>query len=883
MTLKLKFQKLCPLLLVFVTAQVCFAQIEFTEHNIADDFDGATSVYAIDIDRDGDMDVLGAAVVGYITWWENDGDQEFAEHRIDSNFEPARCVRAGDFDGDGDIDVLGAGRNHLTWWENDGGWEFTEHNIADNFFGAASVCAIDIDSDGDMDVLGAASSAGDITWWENDGEQEFTRHNIAREFHGAWSVHAANIDGDGDMDVLGAARGFGITWWENDGEQEFNGHTITDNFNDAFSVYATDIDNDGDMDIIGAAASDNNITWWENDGEQEFSEHTIANEFNGAVSVYAADINFDGDLDVLGAARNAGEITWWENDGEQDFNGHTIADNFNGAHSVYATDIDSDGDMDVLGAAVSANNITWWENDLDPTGLLCGFVIDAENDNPLEVVTVTTSDNYCAQSDSAGFWRLERFRSNAFDIMFSKEGYNDSIFIDQQIEIDDTLEFNIGLLHPECELSEDMFFETWRGAVLSGDISMSNPGNGPLEYTARASLEGESGMLPFQRRRVYNVGETLGESRVQCVVYVNDRYYVAAGGEGYPSIYFLNREGEVQGRFAQPIEDIRGMRDLTWDGELLWGTINDSVYGFNTEGDVVFRWQSPINPTTVITWDSTNELIWLGSTLRGLIGFDRQGNHIDGCQIECNELRIYGLAYFPEDEAPLYIFTRSAEDNQEIYKVNPDDGNIQYVTEITPEEGGTPQGCFITQEYDPFGGWIFMNIADNAADDRIDVWQLKANTDWIGFERTEGVVDANQSVEFHIELNIAGLDSMIYPGILVFDHNAIPFSDTIRITLELPVIEERESTVAKEFTISSIHPNPFNSTTTITYGLPVASNVSLKLFDLTGRLIQTLVEGEEQAGVKTTIVNAAELPSGLYFARLSASGKVFTRKVMLVR
>ena len=49
MTLKLKFQKLCPLLLVFVTAQVCFAQIEFTEHNIADNFFGADSGSGLDI------------------------------------------------------------------------------------------------------------------------------------------------------------------------------------------------------------------------------------------------------------------------------------------------------------------------------------------------------------------------------------------------------------------------------------------------------------------------------------------------------------------------------------------------------------------------------------------------------------------------------------------------------------------------------------------------------------------------------------------------------------------------------------------------------------------------------------------------------------------
>ncbi len=92
-----------------------------------------------------------------------------------------------------------------------------------------------------------------------------------------------------------------------------------------------------------------------------------------------------------------------------------------------------------------------------------------------------------------------------------------------------------------------------------------------------------------------------------------------------------------------------------------------------------------------------------------------------------------------------------------------------------------------------------------------------------------------------------------------------------------------ESTIPTDFYLLQAYPNPFNSATRITYGLPIASSVSLKLYDLSGRLIQTLAEGEKQAGVQITILNAAELPSGLHFVRLSASGHVFTRKVMLIR
>ncbi len=360
------------LLLGLLLASPAWATAEvFTEHAINADFDGAISVYATDLDGDGDVDVLGAAVNSDdITWWENDGSEVFAEHTIKGNFDEARSVYATDVDGDGDVDVLGtaSGDDDITWWENDGtpadgGW--TEHTIKGDFDGAYSVYATDVDGDGDVDVLGAAVIGGDITWWENDGSEVFTEHTIKGDFAGAVSVYATDVDGDGDVDVLGAATiASDITWWENDGSEVFTEHTIEGDFYGAYSVYATDVDGDGDVDVLGAAESANDITWWENDGSETFTEHTIKGDFTGATSVYAKDVDGDGDVDVLGAAYYADDITWWENDGgtPPGFTEHTIKGDFDGAYSVYATDLDGDGDVDVLGAAWDASDITWWQN-----------------------------------------------------------------------------------------------------------------------------------------------------------------------------------------------------------------------------------------------------------------------------------------------------------------------------------------------------------------------------------------------------------------------------------------------------------------------------------------------------------------------------------------
>ena len=85
------------------------------------------------------------------------------------------------------------------------------------------------------------------------------------------------------------------------------------------------------------------------------------------------------------------------------------------------------------------------------------------------------------------------------------------------------------------------------------------------------------------------------------------------------------------------------------------------------------------------------------------------------------------------------------------------------------------------------------------------------------------------------------------------------------------------------FILYPAYPNPFNSTITISYSLPFASQVSLQVFNLSGRSVVTLVDGNLQPGFRSVSLNADGLPSGLYFIRLETSCEVFTQKVALTR
>lgn len=78
-------------------------------------------------------------------------------------------------------------------------------------------------------------------------------------------------------------------------------------------------------------------------------------------------------------------------------------------------------------------------------------------------------------------------------------------------------------------------------------------------------------------------------------------------------------------------------------------------------------------------------------------------------------------------------------------------------------------------------------------------------------------------------------------------------------------------------------PNPFNPSTLISYELPTAGYVTLKVYNLLGQEIATLVDGVQEPGYESVMFDANNLPSGMYFARLVADGLTQTHKMLLLR
>jgi hypothetical protein len=97
------------------------------------------------------------------------------------------------------------------------------------------------------------------------------------------------------------------------------------------------------------------------------------------------------------------------------------------------------------------------------------------------------------------------------------------------------------------------------------------------------------------------------------------------------------------------------------------------------------------------------------------------------------------------------------------------------------------------------------------------------------------------------------------------------------------VSEDQVDEMPTEFLLSQNYPNPFNPSTKIKYSIPQSSNVIIKVFDILGSEIETLVNEEKPTGTYEITWSAANLPSGVYFYRIQASSFVETKKMLLLK
>lgn len=342
---------------------------------IKDELSNARDVYPVDIDNDGDLDVVTCDwFTEIISWHENtDGKGNFSDNMlIYDQADDIDVLFCEDFDGDGFVDILARDRTDVYWIKNlDGGENFSQPRNISNGETIVEYFPTDFDGDNDVDVLVVNTYSGHLGWFANNGLGIFGPLKIIpNDIGGADFIHAADLDGDNDQDYI--ATNWSKSWVYYHENEDGNGTTQEGKYiskpdmASPVDMVLSDINGDGEEEILLASESEHKIFYYEKTARN--GAYGSIKDLWGFVlqplSLFPADMDGDGDVDVLSASYNDGGFYWSRNNQNNYFSGPAwIGEAASGATSVTGADMDGDGDVDVLGTSLYANQLILIENE----------------------------------------------------------------------------------------------------------------------------------------------------------------------------------------------------------------------------------------------------------------------------------------------------------------------------------------------------------------------------------------------------------------------------------------------------------------------------------------------------------------------------------------
>jgi hypothetical protein len=181
-----------------------------------------------------------------------------------------------------------------------------------------------------------------------------------------------------------------------------------------------------------------------------------------------------------------------------------------------------------------------------------------------------------------------------------------------------------------------------------------------------------------------------------------------------------------------------------------------------------------------------------------------------------------------------------------------------------------------------FGMWVFGDLSNNI----LEYWfrDLQGNNirvpvgavNWTGWKFKEVDLSSNSSLKFH---------SIVVIQEKTGDKSGQLYFDSILSDI-ITDIDEEQNNMPDDYILSQNYPNPFNPTTTIEYSIPNLTgsdqqSVQLKIYDVLGREMLTLVNQKQSPGKYQITFDASEFASGIYFYQMRIDNTILTRKMIL--
>ncbi|MDP8208059.1 MAG: hypothetical protein P9L92_15450, partial [Candidatus Electryonea clarkiae] len=597
-------------------------------------------------------------------------------------------------------------------------------------------------------------------------------------------------------------------------------HAVDGNIG-ARSIKVEDLDSDGDNDIIAAIfVSDRHgdpygdaIIWLENDGEMDFTCHVLTDNYPNALAICSADLDGDDDVDIISGAATINGLRWWENDGDYppEFTENNIILGFRREPSIAAVDLDNDFDIDIVGRGEYSDEIVWFENDgnADFTEHIIG------DDHYLVSVNVAdiNGDDYVDIVSSAGVNRVLRVY------------YNDT---------DQSPEFNSEVIARNNSGIMSVYISDFD---LDGDPDILAGNNLSVDWYQNNSSEEDV----FIVNSLYDGINSL----------VQEDFFIATD---------LDNDGDVDltVRVDDRINQTRYLLNMFNNG-LLEFTEVDTLEPDNLSAlfsmDIDFDGDIDIISSNPITWWENNQDPVANASIEGYVRIEESDETVVGAEVVFGKFvavtdengyyeidTAYSLPYtvlIRADGFARYIepdFEIESGENISNFELSPAETTPAQFSLISPGSNS-----YFTTEYNQLT-WQSSNDTDYGDSLFYDVYVQRSQIDSFYNPRITGLTDTFYTFQ-------ARGDSTWYWTVHARDTNSEgTWAGEVWsfVTFNVVSVEEEVFGIPQEYSIASLHPNPFNSRVKIVIGIPEQTDLIAEVYDILGRQIAVLFSGNVQ-------------------------------------
>ncbi len=872
----------------FFSEPVQYASVKPTYDIVLDDFDGDSYI-------DIAVSNTGANWEGNsISVYFNNGDGTFGSPvDLTSSAGPIGLCTA-DFDQDGDVDIAAANYGYLgqgntvSIFFNDGVGNFSSQSVFPAGNGPYKIACGLINDDSYPDVV-AANTDQKLSVLMNSGGSDFsnrTEYNIFSVVAGDFyqSVTLGDIDNDGDIDALYSSTGTqsggnpAVALLRNVGDGTFTGPTaveLTTYSGSAMNVRIGDVNGDGWNDIIGASYDGRNTDGFQvilNNGSGGFLTNSLYPAGQTTFSVALADVNDDGTLDVLTADNYSMEVTVRFNPGNAIFYVPPMSTTNPIAGSLDAADIDLDGDLDVVtsawGRAGVGSQVAVLKNNgdgsfgaavtyIERSGGVQAKFRDLNNDGYPDLIFATSIisppyDFHTAINNGDGTFATVQ----TWPVGSCGWSDIDAFDVDNDGDLDAVITEWLGCPNiPESARRIFISRNNGDGTFSTPDYIVVDPSPSTL---AGDDLNGD-GIIDLVTGHSNSIDVSIGTGNGQ---YLPPAVYVAELSPQDIVIDDFNDDG-IPDIAASTFSFVSGMSVLLGNGD---GTF-----------------QSAQNYDGAYSPDLLN--------VAGIVSGDVDGD-MDRDIIVANEASNDLSVYFNNGDGTFSYHMRAGlywGATSPVFADFSGDGIKDVAALVTLPPGGfTSAVAVIKGKYGVVPVELSSFSAVLNADKILLSWstateinnrgfyiERKSSGKWSerGFVPGNGTTSEQRSYNFTDDLNDITAGQQIYYRLKQVDFDGhFQYSHQVEAGFQ-----------PNAYYLSQNYPNPFNPTTSIKFTIPESGNVRVKIFDVLGNEVRTLLDETRNPGSYELNVDASGLSSGVYFYSMESDRFHSVKKMMLLK